>query len=668
MDPKNMNPVNTETNDEPSCPSDKPTLSRSANIFLWIAFAGTLAAAGLITVFRAHGALTPDACFGGVMHLVRTAFWVSVGLTLESFLLRSGDVYLTASRQRRVVLHMFQILVMFVGILIIVDALFFPFTGYHVTTGVAVIFADGVRGVFTVIDAAGLSFRMFVLSLALVLLSVGGAVFLSKKTRALSLQRGIRVRRRDAIKGTFILLGIMACLDMIGYHLRNPYLWEREIRSTPMAFALIRPDASLSSFKVRLKDPVPGTIEDRAVSSPAAALPDIYLVVIESLRRDMMTPEVMPRLSAFAAQNWTMDHAVTTGNVTHYSWYGLLCAEYPVYFDAAKTDPQFQGSLPMEMLRLLGYRIHLLATPDTAYQNLESVIFKPGGALLYRKFHPADATAPERDRHVIGELVRMIRQTPPGGKFHLVALDSTHYEYLWEKTFAPRFQPFAAGASVTKNYRKDLAARELIKNRFRNSAAWVDSLLGDFFDALESSGRMGSSIVVITGDHGESFGEHGPSTHGTDLCREQLDVAFAMHVPHGTPHRFPTVFSLMDVMPTILDHAGCKPHDGWPFPGKPFHPVPGDTPSAAHTPERPAVTFQGWNENSFRFSLIQRNRCSLLELDTENPKDAKRLRIKDVSDLWPDDGSTDRNAYPEFLRELPDIMENLPFLDFNRKL
>jgi hypothetical protein len=120
----------------------------------------------------------------------------------------------------------------------------------------------------------------------------------------------------------------------------------------------------------------------------------------------------------------------------------------------------------------------------------------------------------------------------------------------------------------------------------------------------------------------------------------------------------------MDVMPTILDHAGCKPQDGWPFPGKPFHPVPGDNPSAAHTPERPAVTFQGWNENSFRFCLTRRNRCSLLELDTENPRDAKRLRIKDVSDLWPDDGSTDRNAYPEYLRELPVIMENVPFLDF----
>ena len=143
--------------------------------------------------------------------------------------------------------------------------------------------------------------------------------------------------------------------------------------------------------------------------------------------------------------------------------------------------------------------------------------------MLDRKFHPPGKQVPARDRQVIDELVRRINQEPAGGRLFLVSLDSTHFEYDWGKDFNPPFQPYARGTSVTRDYKEDANARELLENRYKNAAAWVDSLLGKFLSTLTTAGRMDNSII-ITGDHGEAFWEHGVGSHGSQLDGEQLEV------------------------------------------------------------------------------------------------------------------------------------------------
>jgi hypothetical protein len=71
--------------------------------------------------------------------------------------------------------------------------------------------------------------------------------------------------------------------------------------------------------------------------------------------------------------------------------------------------------LPLRLLKEHGYQLHLLATPDTEYQNLESIVFGPGGNLLDRKFHPSERLVAERDQAVTDELVRVVREERSGG-------------------------------------------------------------------------------------------------------------------------------------------------------------------------------------------------------------------------------------------------------------
>ena len=153
-------------------------------------------------------------------------------------------------------------------------------------------------------------------------------------------------------------------------------------------------------------------------------------------------------------------------------------------------------------------------------------------------------------------------------------------------------------------------------------------------------------------------------THGSDLSSEQLEVAFAMRLPGEKPARFQTIFSLLDVMPTVLACLGCDPGAGTGLAGSPFQSrADGDgSPDPGY-----AITFQGWNEQAFRFALTDGAKHVLLELDNRDPLECRRLSVKDVtlglnSETLTQQG--DSAAYRALLADLPRIIQRIPFLQF----
>jgi hypothetical protein len=343
-----------------------------------------------------------------------------------------------------------------------------------------------------------------------------------------------------------------------------------------------------------------------------------------------------------------------------------------VFFEAVKGAPEEQGSVPLAALRRLGYRVELHATPDTAYQGLESIVFGQGGALLDAKFHPAAPLPAQRDQAVIEEVARTVASRPAGGHVYVIALDSSHFEYAWGAGFRPPFTPYAADASIARNYAVDGKARQALVNRYKDSVAWVDGLLGTLLDALRASGRLRDSYVVVTGDHGEAFWEHGSGTHGTALDREQIDVGFVMHLPGRTPLHFDAVISLLDVLPTVLHDLGVDAGATGAYQGVPVQTryPPGSEagePGPGPLAPRAALTFRGWNERTYRFALTTASERLLFELDRSDPLQARRLSLQGVTDLQDvslvdGDGRDVDGAYDRVLHELPAVMDSLPFL------
>ncbi len=89
--------------------------------------------------------------------------------------------------------------------------------------------------------------------------------------------------------------------------------------------------------------------------------------------------------------------------------------------------------------------------------------------------------------------------------------------------------------------------------------AFTDSQVGRLLDGLAARGLDRDTVVLVAGDHGESLGEHGESTHDIFVYDATLRVPLLLRVP-GVP---PGVVSdrqvsLVDVLPTLLDLLGVK--------------------------------------------------------------------------------------------------------------
>jgi arylsulfatase A-like enzyme len=102
-------------------------------------------------------------------------------------------------------------------------------------------------------------------------------------------------------------------------------------------------------------------------------------------------------------------------------------------------------------------------------------------------------------------------------------------------------------------------ARKLAQ--YDRSIRHTDTVLGGLFDDLGQLGLADHTLVVVTSDHGEAFGEHGYDGHGKTMHDELLRVPLVFRAPGlvATGRRVPGMVGLIDVVPTILDLVSIEP-------------------------------------------------------------------------------------------------------------
>ena len=92
--------------------------------------------------------------------------------------------------------------------------------------------------------------------------------------------------------------------------------------------------------------------------------------------------------------------------------------------------------------------------------------------------------------------------------------------------------------------------------RYDHEVRFTDHHIGQLlahFKTLEASKR---TVIIITGDHGEAFNEHGRWTHGKELWEEIIRVPLAVIGPGIAKKRIERRTSLIDFYPTVLDLFG----------------------------------------------------------------------------------------------------------------
>lgn len=102
------------------------------------------------------------------------------------------------------------------------------------------------------------------------------------------------------------------------------------------------------------------------------------------------------------------------------------------------------------------------------------------------------------------------------------------------------------------------ATKRPAKEAYLSEIELVDRRIGRLMDKLDQLGKSDRTMLILTADHGEAFGEHGTGFHGQNLYDEQVRVPLLVKVPGQQARVIDTPVTLMDLGPTVLDVFGLS--------------------------------------------------------------------------------------------------------------
>ncbi|MBI5597468.1 MAG: sulfatase-like hydrolase/transferase [Elusimicrobia bacterium] len=287
-----------------------------------------------------------------------------------------------------------------------------------------------------------------------------------------------------------------------------------------------------------------------------ARKPDIFILVVDSLRPDLLGPYgsslgLTPALDAFAKEALVFTRAFTPFGGTHLAvpslWAGTLLPHGPL------PTPFVPLNILERMMDEAGYR--KLIAPDIIARAVTK------GPPSWETFDESHAVL----REACPALADLAVRLGPRGPVPLFA-----YAHLYDLHIAQvERDEFGGGGGAG-------APREPYERSLRS----LDACLGTFFAALKKGGRMEDAVVIVTADHADSLGEEGRWGHAHTAFPEVLRIPLFLRVPKALrsglavdPGR-PAL--LTDIAPTVGRLLGRGPWTAEPGAGRPLLSAPGD--------------------------------------------------------------------------------------------
>jgi len=109
-----------------------------------------------------------------------------------------------------------------------------------------------------------------------------------------------------------------------------------------------------------------------------------------------------------------------------------------------------------------------------------------------------------------------------------------HEPYLPPDEFAFRFAPARPRNAFLDDYHKYTPQElESLMAAYDGGIAYIDHEIGRTLAELEKRGKLRNTIVIVTSDHGEEFGEHGYVSHSNSLHVQGIHIPLIVALPGG---------------------------------------------------------------------------------------------------------------------------------------
>jgi arylsulfatase A-like enzyme len=372
------------------------------------------------------------------------------------------------------------------------------------------------------------------------------------------------------------------------------------------AIALGKPQAALTiavllaSFGTLHMVATPNTVTAAGQGS-ASGRPNIVLITLDTTRADHLSlygykRRTSPHLDAFASAATLYRHAYANGDMTLASHASMFTGLFPTEH-GAHYDGDFRYAIApevptlAELLHKAGYRTFAsvantalldpnygfargfdryvmprrlaVVSPLAAYQ-LRMGLYKLTLPWLWteamRRFVDAREIAAEAERLVMGA---------DGDPFFLfVNFMESHRPWIAADEYRARFSSYDQSFDEMKIRsfcfnvtagKHTVSATELARMHaaYDGSIAYLDSVAGELIERFRRRPWYNDSLVIVTADHGELFGENGLIEHGNSVNRGLTSIPMIVKFPGQTASsEVQSPVSQVDLFSTIGVAAG----------------------------------------------------------------------------------------------------------------
>jgi arylsulfatase A-like enzyme len=277
----------------------------------------------------------------------------------------------------------------------------------------------------------------------------------------------------------------------------------------------------------------------------AAPHPELNVLVlsIDSLRADMpwagYPRAIAPRLTDLEKRSVSYTRAYAISSYTSMSLGGFLGGKLP---SEMKRSGFFFGKYPRENVLfpevLQASGIRTIAAHAHGYfkdagfeQGFDVFEIVPG--IIFKNETDPNVTSPQHEA-----IAERLLSDP--------ALESKRF-FAWFHFLDPHDQYVAHDADGIPPYGPKL------RDKYDAEVTFTDRHIGKLLDFVEAKPWGKRTVIIVTADHGEAFGEHNQFSHGFELWENLVRVPLFFYVPGAAPKRIDTPRSTIDLAPTILE-------------------------------------------------------------------------------------------------------------------
>jgi arylsulfatase A-like enzyme len=278
---------------------------------------------------------------------------------------------------------------------------------------------------------------------------------------------------------------------------------------------------------------------------------NVVLITIDTLRADHVGAygygrATTPALDALAAEGTLFENGWAHAPSTRYSVPAILTGRYPshVSWDMNVWWPALQpeNQTLAEVLKSRGFATGAILNysyfdrPRRMDQGFDS--YDNANARLHVGHDPA-STRGSSSRQQAEAAIRWLDEHAAGRFFLWLHFYDPHHQY--------------ESHEGTERFGDDELAL------YDHEIRFTDDQMATVLQRLRALGVWDKTVVIVTGDPGEGFGEHGVRFHGYHLYAPQTKVPFVVRVPGAAPRRVKTPAGHVDLLPTLANLVGAPP-------------------------------------------------------------------------------------------------------------